>query len=304
MHAALVLVRIAQYFGAATLFGAPLFLIYAFPPARPLPEADGRPMLAGAAGLLLVSATAYLLVQTANMAGDWAAATDPELLGSVLMDSAMGWAICARLLAPAAALAIALAARPSRAACAWLTLLGGVALLSFAWTGHGAAEEGPGGMVHLAADLLHLLAAGVWIGALAVFALLVRRPTASVAGLQALHGALAGFAGLGSAAVAVIVATGLVNSWFLVGPTRLPALFTTDYGLVLTAKVVLFLAMLGLAARNRFSHTPALARGLADGAPEAALRRLRSSLLVEAALGLGVLGLVGVLGMMVPIASE
>lgn len=304
MEAALVLARIAQYFGAATLFGAPLFLVYAFPRALPSPAADGRPMLAGAAGLLLVSATAYLLVQTASMAGDWAAATDPELLGGVLMDSAMGWAVCARLLAAAAALALALSARPGHAACAWLSLLGGGALLSFAWTGHGAASEGPGGMVHLAADLLHLLAAGVWIGALAALALLVRRPTPSVAGLEALHGALAGFAGPGSAAVAVIVASGLVNSWFLVGPASLAALLTTDYGLVLTAKVVLFLLMLGLAARNRFRHTPALARGLADGGPEAALHRLRSSLLVEAALGFGVLALVGVLGMMVPIASE
>jgi putative copper resistance protein D len=307
METALVLARIAQYFGAATLFGAPLFMVYAFPSARPLPEADRRwlnPTLAGAAAVLLFAAAAYLLLLTANMAGELAAATDPELLGSVLADSAMGWAICARLLAAAAALATALAARPGRAALASLSALGGVALLSFAWTGHGAASEGVGGMVHLAADLLHLAAAGVWIGALAAFALLVSRPAPSAASLEALHGALAGFSGVGSGAVAVIVASGLANSWFLVGPDRLPALFTTGYGLVLTAKVVLFLAMTGLAARNRFSHTPALAKSLAEGAPQPALRRLRSSVLVEAALGFAVLALVGLLGTLVPIASE
>jgi putative copper resistance protein D len=304
METALVLFRIGQYFAGATLFGAPLFLLYAFPADPQTDPRWARPLGLASAALVLVFATAYLLAQTANMAGDPAAATDPEMLGSVLADSAMGWAIAARLVAAAAALLAALAMRPGRAAYVAQSALGAVILLSFAWTGHGAATEGPGGLIHLAADLLHLLAAGVWMGALVAFALLLWRPAASAASLGALHGALAGFSGVGSAVVAVMVASGLVNSWFLVGPDRLAGLFSTAYGLVLTAKVVLFLAMLGLAARNRFSHTPGLARALADGAPGPALRRLRSSVLLETALGFGVLALVGVLGMMVPIASE
>jgi putative copper resistance protein D len=300
METALVLARIAQYLGAAALFGVPLFLIYAFRTPHGVDLRWAKPTSAAAAGLVLVSAASYLLAQTANMAGDVAAATDPEVLGGVLADSAMGWAISARLLAAAVALVVALATRSAHVA---LSVLGAAILLSFAWTGHGAASEGPGGLVHLGADLLHLLAAGVWIGALVAFALLLWRPGRSVESLAALHGALSGFSGVGSAAVAAIVASGLVNSWFLVGPTRLPALFTTPYGLALTAKLVLFLGMLLLAARNRFRHTPALARAMAGDA-EPALRSLRTSVFIEAALGFGVLALVGVLGMMVPIASE
>jgi putative copper resistance protein D len=303
METALVLLRITQYLGAAGLFGVPLFLIYGFRSLSGVDLSWARPMSAGAAGLVLLSATAYLLAQTANMAGDIAAATDPEMLGSVLVDSAMGWAVAARLVAAAVALLIARAAPSGRAAHLALSILGGVILLSFAWTGHGAATEGPGGLVHLGADLLHLLSAGVWIGALAGFALILWRPSRSPESLTALHGALSGFSGVGSAAVAVIVASGLVNSWFLVGLTRLPELFTTAYGLVLTAKLVLFLGMLLLAARNRFSHTPALARAM-TGDAEPAIRSLRASVFIEAALGFGVLALVGVLGMMVPIASE
>jgi putative copper resistance protein D len=303
METALVFARIAQYLGAAALFGVPLFLIYAFRSPQDVDLRWARPASAVAAGLVLAAATAYLLAQTANMAGDIAAATDPEMLGSVLVDSAMGWAVATRLIAAAVALVVALAAPSGRATHVALSTLGGVVLLSFAWTGHGAASEGPGGLVHLGADLLHLLSAGVWVGALAGFALILWRPGRSPECLAALHGALSGFSGVGSAAVAVIVASGLVNSWFLVGPTRLSALFTTAYGLVLIAKLVLFLGMLLLAARNRFSHTPALARAMA-GDPEPAIRSLRASVFVEAALGFGVLALVGVLGMMVPIASE
>jgi putative copper resistance protein D len=298
MDAALALVRTAQYVAGAALFGVPLFGLYAFPAAaRPWP----KPLAAGAAALALASAAAYLMLQTASMAGDSNAATDPAILAGVLTESAMGWAIAARLLAAATGLALALAARPGRTASAWLAVLGGVVLLSFAWTGHGAAQEGLGGLVHLAADLLHLLAAGVWIGALVAFAALLLRPVAEP---EALHAALVRFSGVGSAAVAVVVASGLANGWFLVGPSRLPALFTTSYGLILTAKLVLVVGMLLLAARNRFSHTPALAAGLAHGAVAPALQRLRVSVLIETALGLGVLALVGVLGMLAPIAPD
>jgi putative copper resistance protein D len=62
--------------------------------------------------------------------------------------------------------------------------------------------------------------------------------------------------------------------------------------------------MLLLAARNRFTHTPALARAPASRESKAALRRLKSSVLLETALGFAVLVLVGVLGMLEPIASE
>src|SRR3546814_1764463 len=41
------------------------------------------------------------------------------------------------------------------------------------WSGHGAAGEGNAGWVQLAADLVHLLAAGAWLSAIAAFFTLV-----------------------------------------------------------------------------------------------------------------------------------
>lgn len=308
MEAAVILTRIVQYVAAATLFGTPLFLIYALSSTASAQGAGPtwvRPVVGGAALGLLLGSIVYLCAQTAVMAGDAAAATDPQMLTGVLTDSAMGFAVLARMVAAVLALIVALVLKPGRPLWLLLTGLGALALLSFAWTGHGAATEGAGGWVHLIADLLHLLAAGVWIGALVAFAVLLARPArVDGPGAKALHEALAGFSGVGSAAVAVIVATGLVNSWFLVGPTRLASLFSTPYGLLLLAKIAAFGGMVLLAARNRFAHTPALGRGLASGLAEPSLRTLRTSVALETALGFAVLVLVAILGMLEPIAAR
>jgi putative copper resistance protein D len=187
-----------------------------------------------------------------------------------------------------------------------LVTLGAVAVASFAWSGHGAATEGPGGLPHLVSDVLHLLAAGVWLGALAALALMVR-PGASRSdpgALRALHGALAGFSGVGSAVVAILLLTGLVNSWFLVGLDGVPRLASSPYGVLLIAKLVLFGAMLGLAAANRFRHTPALAAALDAGTAQAALPALRRSVALETAAGLGIMLLVSVLGTLAPVAAQ
>src|SRR3546814_14624105 len=66
------------------------------------------------------------------------------------------------------------------------------------------------------------------------------------------HRALDGFARIGSIVVGLLILSGVVNSWILVGPSRLGSLFTSLYGALLTAKLLLFGAMLILAAANRF----------------------------------------------------
>src|SRR3546814_17015770 len=68
-------------------------------------------------------------------------------------------------------------------------------------------------MVHLGADILHLLAAGAWVGALAALLLMASRasPTDDAVYVRALHRALDGFAGVGTAIVGLIVVTGFVN---------------------------------------------------------------------------------------------
>src|SRR5512140_954493 len=117
MDAAIVLARIVQYLGGAVLFGTPLFLVYALPSAGSAADDAARwarPVAAWSATGLIVGAVAWLLAQTALMAGDPAAAGDPEMLAGVLTESAMGFAVIARVAAGALAVVGALTLRRGR----------------------------------------------------------------------------------------------------------------------------------------------------------------------------------------------
>ena len=164
-------------------------------------------------------------------------------------------------------------------------MLGVIACASFAWMGHGAATQGAAGWIHLAADILHILAASAWLGALAMLVLWLTRKDARPPGAL-----LRDFSAAGILFVGVILATGIVNSLFLIG--SLTALWQSSYGQVLLAKISLFAVMLSLAARNR-----ALAM---SGNPDAAIIALRRNVSLEAGVGLLVLALVAILGMLPP----
>ena len=162
--------------------------------------------------------------------------------------------------------------------------------------GHAGAQRGPWGDVHLAADAIHLAAAGAWLGGLPALALLLgaaRRDPGALAAAAART--TARFSLLGIACVALLTASGIANSWFLLsGPGDL---ITTPYGKVLALKIALFAAMLSIAAANRFYLTPRLA-------DPAAMRALQRNCLAELGLGLAVVFLAAVLGTLAPAAHH
>ncbi|KQZ31008.1 copper homeostasis membrane protein CopD [Caulobacter sp. Root1472] len=308
MEAAVVGLRWVQYAASFVLTGGALFALYALPARGPSSAAAlawPRQVLAGSAAILVLATALGLLAQTAVVAGSLSAALDPTTLASVLTDMAMGPSSVARGVCAALALGLLLGVRPGVPAWVASSSLGAVATASLAWMGHGAATEGAGALVHLAADLAHLAAAAVWTGAIVFFLILARFADSTDAdGLEAFHGALAGFSGVGSALVAVLLATGLINSGFLVGVAGLPSLSATLYGRLLLLKLLVFAAMLVLAAANRFRLTPALRGGLEDpDRSAAAIAALRKSLALEAGAALAVLALVAWLGRLAPISS-
>jgi len=308
METAIVLLRWAQYAASFVLTGGALFSVYALP-AQGTSSAAAlgwpRRVLVAAAVLLAITSMAGLLLQTANVAGSFSAAVDPTTLVSVLTEMALGASSLVRALAATLSVVLLLGLRPGSASWLLASALGAIATASMAWMGHGAASEGRGGVIHLSADILHLLAAAVWIGALAFFAgLAVQRPLGDDR-LRAFHSALAGFSGVGSAVVAMLVASGLVNSWFLVGPAGWPALAASLYGQLLVLKLAVFVAMALMAAANRFCLTPALRAGLDDpGQARAALADLRRSLLLEFGAALTLALLVAWLGRLAPISAQ
>ncbi|MBA4793364.1 MULTISPECIES: copper homeostasis membrane protein CopD [unclassified Phenylobacterium] len=304
LEPAVIILRLLQYAGAMVLMGSSLFFIYALPATGPGSAAEApwtRKLLTGAGVLLALATLLWIAAQASVLAGSIAEGLKPEALGAVVTSMDLGKAGVLRAGVALLATILAVMLRPARASWIVAAALGMVATATFAWMGHGAATEGPGGVIHLVSDILHSWAGAVWIGALVAFALILRTRSPVPAEVVALHRALHGFSSVGALLVAVLVATGLANSWFLVGVDRIDGLWTTPYGRLLSLKLVLFTAMLGLAAANRFGLTPGLGRALAaPDAYAAALTALRRSVAIETAVGLIILALVAWFGTLAP----
>ena len=304
LEPAVIVLRLMQYAGAMILLGSPLFFIYALPrsgAASAAQTAWARPLLAGAGALLAIAALLSLPVHASILAGSIRDGVKPETLVAVITGMDLGKAAICRAGAAGLAALLVLVLKPSLPSWILTAALGAVAVASFAWMGHGAATEGPIAPLHLAADIVHSWAAALWLGALTVFVLLLLARPGTAQSVAALHRALRGFSGIGALLVATLVLTGLVNSVVLVGLDQIEGLWTTPYGRLLSLKILLFMAMVGLAAANRYRLTPALGRALEAPATQgAALAALSRSLVAEAGLGLLVLTLVAWFGTLPP----
>ena len=299
-------IRLALYGVLGSLFGLSAFSLYGLRAGERAGALALRPWLATGAVLGLLLSVVALALLAAAMTGTTPWAADHNAVGMILDQPGLGtaWKVRMGALTVAAVTALFAAGRPL-----WLSvaaLASGVALATLAWTGHGAMDEGATGWVHLTADILHLIAAGAWTGALLGLFLLVTRPARRIdaAHLALTHRALHGFGMVGTVVVATLVVTGLVNSWLLVGLGNILALGTTLYGQLLLAKLVLFAGMLVLAWANRFRLTPALATALRAEDHEGAVQALRRSLLLETAAALGILLFVAWLGLLAPPGSD
>lgn len=306
---ALVAVRVVHYVAIMQAFGA---LMFATAIVRPRLQDDAATqaldrsvasLLKWSVAVAIVSWLAWLALQASAMAGiPLERALGGSTLWLVVHETSFGHVWLARFVLIVALAALLVVQRPSawgahRAAMdASATLAGVAAIATLAATGHAAADTGSDKLVHIAADAMHLIAAGAWLGALLPLAMALR---ATPNPLQA-HVLVRRFSAVGMASVGVLIATGIVNSVYLVASW--PALFGTEYGGLLIAKIVLFVIMVALAAANRLRSTPQLVRG--GVAPVHASGRIALNARLEAALGAGVLTMVGMLGVSVPAAHD
>ncbi|MEW6640328.1 MAG: copper homeostasis membrane protein CopD [Pseudomonadota bacterium] len=248
----------------------------------------------------ILSGIGWVALQAHAMSGlPWTEALAPGNLQTVLTETRFGLATVTRYVLailvgcglvrgrnygprwPAAALALGL-------------------LATLAWTGHAGAEAASTAELHVAADALHLLAAGAWIGGLVPLVMTLRasHDVAAETGAEIACDAATRFSTLGVISVATLIVTGLVNAWILVGVPR--GLVATEYGRLLLVKLALFAVMLLLAAVNRQVLRPKLAATAADGPRRAAFRLLTLNSVVEIAFGLAIFTVVGALGITHP----
>lgn len=298
----LVAIRFALYADLMLLVGLAAFPLYSFTRSE---REDGVVLLLGGKLVWLALAAlplsvAGFAISSAAMMGVPVSALDFPMLASMASETEQGAAFLVRMAALVATLAAFLLLRPSQTPRYVVAMVGGsTALATLLWSGHAAATEGALGAAHRISDIAHMIAAAIWIGGIAAFCLLLARPAQGEACVTLAARLLAEFARVGTVAVAIILLTGLFNGYAIFG-ADITKLFQSTYGLLLAAKLVLFAAMLSLAANNRWRLTPVLERAAASDHSEGAWTRLRISVALEAAAGAAVLALVAWLGTLAP----
>jgi putative copper resistance protein D len=287
-HVALALVRLCFDAAAITAYGVSGFIVRIAP--KRLGQAIAASLnflIVAASSLAVLSTIAWLPIEAAMIGESWQSAIDRSTLSALLCDTAIGKAWLVRL-----ALSLLLtAALPWRSASVRLAL-SGFLLASLALTGHANMDEGTRGVLHILNDALHLLAGGAWLGSLlALPGCLVRlRDPAFCAEANT---ALRRFSSAGHLAVALVIATGIVNSVLVL--QRWPTDFTSTYQMLLVTKIAFVAGMTGLALMNRYIFVP---RMLTQR--DRAIMQIRNGTYAELALGAGVLALVAFLGILDP----
>jgi putative copper resistance protein D len=266
--------------------------------------------------LAFCSGFGWLWLAVAGMSGStlWDS-LQPSLLWMVLTQTSPGhiWLVRAGI---AAALAVGLffgpvTRRGSPGASLAFGLCAALAMsltASLAWLGHAGASEGPGQNLELGSDIIHLIASGAWPGGLAPLALFLGcylRNHADAGSLEVACVVTRRFSAVSLVAVGALAVSGLANSYYLVGGIH--ALVTTEYGRLLMAKVVLFIAMIAIGGwnlcitRKRLGRSPELPP---DELQSGALATVARNVGIEIALGTLVLIAVGALGAMAPAIHE
>jgi copper transport protein len=306
-------VRAVLLLALMALAGGGAFALFVLLPAAAefgaFAEAAAWPAAVARAARLLLWASA--IVAVASLIGVWREAEQLGGPGHLLnaIEARVGWLALARTAAALVALVLMRSLRRAEARdrwrwwAAWLAAL--VALGTMSLASHAAARSGAGWAVP--ADFVHLLSASVWLGGLIQLPGLLRdvREKAQPRLATFSAAALGRFSSLAALSVAALVMTGLFSATVEVASPR--NLGNTHYGVTLIVKASLTAAMLLVALGNAVWLAPRVRRALISGASQregradgAAVAALRRSALAEAALGVAVVCVTGVLVWLVP----
>ncbi len=302
MTVLLVACRLAHYAATMVLFGASLFALYALKPAmhpdqgeQILFEAWLRRLQWSAVALALLSLLGWFAAAASMISGGWPVIVELEALRAVVLETTFGHVWTLRLALVVVLICALWTSPPGR--YRRTSVLSALLAASLVGVGHAAMSSGGIGMARQAADALHLVASGAWLGGLAALGYLLNRTRSDPHdGWRAMvRHALPRFSHMGYAAVGLLILTGCINASFLMPNPN--ALFETLYGRVLAAKLGLFMVMAFIAVHNRINRAPRIVAGSLSAGDLTALGR---NVAIEQGLGLGILAIVSVLGTLAP----
>ncbi|MDZ4673835.1 MAG: CopD family protein [Gemmatimonadota bacterium] len=304
-----VLVRWLGFLALLGVLGAAAFRLVVLPlfgrGNEPPSEEFSRQLSIGVAGFGCAAALSLLAVGVARLVAQGATMLSPvepvtlewfaALVGGTMWGK--GWLL---QMAGAAAAWIGFRSLKRRggSGAALLVLLAALTLaLVPALSGHAIAMTQRTGLAVLA-DWIHVLAAGGWVGGLAVLLLVglpvIHRQAAMVRGPLVAR-LVQAFSPPALLLGGIVVGTGLVGAWFHLG--SLPALWSTRYGLTLLIKLAIVGVLFALGGLNFLRVRPALGT-------DAGTARLRRSAGAELTVGFLVLLVTSVLVALPPARTE
>lgn len=281
----MVLLRFVHFSLVLTLFGAWLFRPLLIKADAPLLDRRMLRLGRGLSALALLSGVGWLWLISASMAGSTLLEVGAPTLQLVLDKTFFGQVWRWHLLLNALLLALLWTPWHSRL---WPRLsLGALLLATLAPVGHGAMLDGLSGQMLILNQLVHLSCVAAWLGGLLMLVLILRQPEG-----HDLGAILRRFSGVGYGLVAGLIISGLINVRVLTGAFW-PTPLLSGFALILLIKVLLVLAMLGLALFNRLRIDQCQQR----------LGLLRASVQFEWLLGLGAVAAVALLGTLPPMIA-
>ena len=257
----MLICRFLHFSAAMLLLGTSAFVGTMMPPS--LRRELDRPLRRMTVALLLIAvltSLAWFGIDAAEMGNGWSDAISPDNLVAVVTGTEFG-AVWMWHLAIMVALVLAYVFGGSHR---WLmlTALSTLFLASLGLVGHAAMFEGALGTLQRLNHALHLISAGLWVGVLPALAICLLRVRAPVLSAD-IAIALRRFSGIGHFAVAVVILTGVVNTYLIVG--RVPLDLGSPYQVLLDIKIGLVVLMVMIALANRYLFVPVMAGNRDDG---------------------------------------
>jgi copper transport protein len=250
-----------HYAALLLMVGAVFFRLLVWPRTN-APRWPARLLLGGAFAGLLASLAGIALQGALGAGVGIDHAFDTAVLdGSLTTRTGEAWLLRAVVWAVVLAFLALYRGFHARGEAVALAVPTAVLVGSLPYAGH-ADTQSPRAVL-IPADVLHVIAAGAWLGGLVLLLVCFwprrssRQPGAGAAE------ATARFSRLALPAIAALVLAGSVQAWFYLG--SIGAFFDSTYGWALVAKIALLALIVALAAGNR-RRTARLAPGAPDGA--------------------------------------
>lgn len=248
-----MLVRGVHVAALLSLFGTLIFVAVMAEGLRDAARLRGilHRLIRVSAACALLAGVAWLAMESAVIAGADNVSTTMQALPVVALRTQYGQWFVLRCVLLIVLLVMPLSRRVGFVAA---ILLAGIALAVQPLLGHAGAMGGNVGRELIASEIVHLAAAGAWLGGLLpLFIAVSFLPHEDAARM------CCNFTPIGLSAVLLLAGTAVVQVATLMG--GLPGLFGTAYGHVALVKLGLFVLLLTLAAINRLVLTERMAQG-------------------------------------------